>query len=342
VTPVGIFNVGLASVIFTTTLVCIDSAAQQIGEPRESIAAPRVVLWEEKESVCSEVLLSRLRQVVEHGPNDDNLRTLQAEATRCSENAQYHALLSLALENRGDLANAAKEMNAAIKLDPHDPNFFFQLAQVLFKNDDLGGARVLLLRANHDFPDELWTYLFLATVYRDLGSLREAEEVLRGAATRWQQSSEVHILLGNVLSETGQHTRALTEFETALRINPKLAQAYLFYGIGLDNLNRTDDSISALKECVRLAPQMPNSHYYLGKVLLKKGEPTKAVQQLETAINLDGQYALAYFQLGKAYRQLGNSSRAEEYMQKYGALSELQKSEETERRQRFRDSLTSH
>jgi len=63
---------------------------------------------------------------------------------------------------------------------------------------------------------------------------------------------------------------------------------------------------------------------------------------LEIAINLDGQYALAYFQLGKAYRQLGNRSRADECMQKYGSLSVLQKSEETERSQRFRDSLTIH
>jgi predicted Zn-dependent protease len=74
--------------------------------------------------------------------------------------------------------------------------------------------------------------------------------------------------------------------------------------------------------------------------LLKIGEPEKAVEELEMTINLDSQYALAYFQLGKAYRQLGNRTRAEECMQKYGFLSLQQKSEEAQRSNRFRESLT--
>jgi tetratricopeptide (TPR) repeat protein len=288
---------------------------------------------------CSDALLSDLAKKTEGESLDENLRVLEPYATLCSGNAEYHALRSHALERGGDLPNAAREMNTAVKIDPLQPNFFFCLAQILFKNGDLGGARFLLERANRDFPQELWTYLFLATVHRDLGSLKEANEVLNLAVTKWPLNAEVHILRGNILSETDQHPRALAEFKKALDIDPKLPQAYLFYGIELDKVDQTEDALHALRECVRLAPGMPNSHYYLGKVLLKKGEAVKAVEQLQAAIDIDPQYALAYLQLGKAYRKLGDRPRAEECLQKYGLLSVQQKSQDAERSKRFRDGL---
>ena len=114
--------------------------------------------------------------------------------------AQYHALVSLAFKKKGDLAKAAKELDTAIGLDPHNPDYFFQLTQILFENGDLGGARLLLERANRDFPNEVWTYLFLASIYRQLDSLNEAEQVLAKAESRWPRKPEVHILLGNMIS----------------------------------------------------------------------------------------------------------------------------------------------
>jgi len=107
-------------------------------------------------------------------------------------------------------------------------------------------------------------------------------------------------------------------------------------------LNRTEDALNALNKCAQLAPLMSNSHYYIGTLLLKKGEPNEAVRQLETAIKIDPHYAQAYFQLAKAYRQLGDPTRGQEYMEKYGVLSEEQKSEDAQRSKRFLDGLTNH
>ena len=328
-------------ILFLTVLLVSSASPRVSVEPHTLPADPHVVVaHEEGESVCSDALLSDLAKKMEGENLDDNLRVLQPYATPCSGNAEYHAIRGHALENGGDWPDAAKEMNTAIKLDPQRPNFFFRLAQILYKNGDLGGSRFILERANRDFPEELWAYLFLATVNRDLGSVNEAEQVLSRAVTKWPLNPEVHILLGNILSGANQHSRALAEFKKALDINPKLPQAYLFYGIELDKLEQTEDALRALTECVRLAPQMPNSHYYLGTVLLKTHETAKAVEQLQTAIDIDPQYALAYFQLGKAYRKLGDRRRAQECTQKYGLLSAQQKSEDAERSKRFREGLT--
>jgi tetratricopeptide (TPR) repeat protein len=301
---------------------------------------PRAVVKDE--TTCSDALLSALATKIEGENLDESLRVLQGYATLCSINAEYHALRSRALEDGSNWPDAAKEMNTAIKLDPQRPNFFFRLAQILFKNGDLGGARVLLERANRDFPEELWTYLFLATVHRDLGSVNESDKMLSRAVTKWPLNPEVHILLGNMLAETNQDPSALAEFKKALELNPKLPQAYLFYGIELEKLDQIEDAVRALTECVRLAPQIPNAHYYLGTSLLKKNEAAKAIEHLQMAIDIDPKYALAYFQLGKSYSKLGDRRRADEYMQKYGVLSAQQKSDDAERSKHFRDGLTGH
>ena len=328
----------LAGALLVLGVVSIDSIALQLHGFHKSMGASYVL--SEEVSPCSEAWLSQLRRKIERGEIEPSIRTLKADATRCSENAKYHALLSLALRSKGEAPSAAKEMNLAIKLDPSHPDFFFQLAQILFDNSDLGGARIVLVRANKKFPDEVWTYLFLATVLQNLGSANGAEEVLERATRRWPRKPEVYILLGNILSARDLHQRALAEYKRALSINSGLPQGYLFYGIELDRLERTERAIAAFEECLRLAPKMPNCHYYLGKLLLKKGEPSRAVQQLEIAINIDPQYALAYFELGKAYRTLGDADRADKSMQKYSLLSESQRAKDSQRRQDFRDGLT--
>jgi tetratricopeptide (TPR) repeat protein len=328
--------------IATLILILISGGSAFTGPNRGQFLQSDLRAVVKDDTSCSDALLSALATKVEGENLDESLRVLQEYAALCSINAEYHALRGHALENGGDWPDAAKEMNTAIKLDPQRPNFFFRLAQILFKNGDLGGARVLLERANRDFPEELWTYLFLATVHRDLGSANESNKVLSRAVIKWPLNPEVHILLGNMLSETNRDPSALAEFKKALELNPKLPQAYLFYGIELDKLDQIEEALRALTECVRLAPQMPNAHYYLGTILLKKNEAAKAIEHLQVAIDIDPQYALAYFQLGKSYLKLGDRRRADECMQKYGVLSAQQKSDDAERSKHFRDGLTGH
>lgn len=332
----------ILSAVLTVSLIFPPPAPARCGSGRQGSQGLKVdsqtVATEQQEPACSEAVLSELQKNVEVQNPEVDLGVFRAHATECSGNAEYHAFFSHAFENGGDLANAAREMNTAIKLDPQRPSFFFQLSQILFKNGDLGGARLLLERANRDFSQELWTYLFLATVYRDLGSIKEADQILSNAVRNWPLNPEVHILRGNVLAQTDA-PQAVVEFKKALDINPKSPQGYLFYGIELSKLNQIEDAVRALSQCVQLAPEMPNAHYYLGEALLKQGKPVEAIEHLQTAINLDPQYALAYFQLGKAYRQLGDRRRARECMQKYGLLSTQEKSENSERSKRFRDSL---
>jgi|GEM_PF-4535639 len=335
-------RINCAAVIVLACLCCLNSAAAQSPTRQESIAGNGAISPNQGSTFCSDQWLSRLQEEIENGQFKDSLHTLEAESTPCSGNAQYHVVLSRALQKNGDPAKAALELDKAIKLDPHRPESFFRLAHILFENGDLGGARLLLVRANQKFPNETWTYLFLSTVLDKLGSARDAEQLLETASKRWPRLPEVHILLGNMLSAMDQQLRAIGEYETALRINPALPQAYLFYGIELDKLDRTEEALTALKKCVQLAPLMSNSHYYLGTLLLKKGELTEAVQELETAIKIDPQYALVYFQLGKAYQKLGDRPRAQEYIQRYGLLYGKQKSEDTERSARFREELSIH
>jgi tetratricopeptide (TPR) repeat protein len=319
-------------------LVWISTSTTHSNAEQSSVATAPVIEGDTT-STCSDSWLSRLEHQSKSVEHTDILTSLQVAAKLCSSSALYHALLSATMEDKGDLANAARELNTAITLDPHQSQFMFRLAQLLYKNGDLGGARICLKRANEQFPDEVWTYLFLATVLRDLGSLSNATQLLEKAAVRWPSDPQVHILLGNILSETDEHTRATTELEKARDLDPKLPQAYLFYGIELDRLNRYDEAEKALTECVNLSPLLPNSHFYLGEVLLKKGRVKEAVQQLNAAIRIDPQYALAYFQLSKAYRQLGDTSRANEYMEQFGSLSAQQQSEDIRRRDHFRDLL---
>ncbi|MGB8889085.1 MAG: tetratricopeptide repeat protein [Candidatus Korobacteraceae bacterium] len=112
---------------------------------------------------------------------------------------------------------------------------------------------------------------------------------------------------------------AITEFNQAIKIDPKYAPAYAglgeAYWIGFQQLDRGKEWLnSASSNCQRsmaLDKQLPQAYICLGNVALGAGKYEEAIRQYQTALGLDpnGDYALG--QLAEAYEKSGNVDAAE-------------------------------
>lgn len=291
---------------------------------------------------CEEQTLTSARTAFDQGRLDAALKVLRARASTCSDSAEYHDLIGLVLQKQGHLSQAAKEIYTAIQLSPHDSSqsYYFKLAEILFQNQAYGEARALLMRANKEFPREIWTYLFLAEVYRKFGSEGEAEALLRKAVDLWPNSVQAHVLLGNCLAARLRDSEAIVEYKKAIELNPRLPEAYLFYGMELAKANQPEKAIAILEKCASLDPKMPNVHYYLGTLNLKQGKVQEAIRELRLTLQLDPTYALACFQLGKAYQKMGDRAKARDLFAQYGKLSVKQKSDALAKDKSFYEALT--
>jgi serine/threonine-protein kinase len=111
----------------------------------------------------------------------------------------------------------------------------------------------------------------------------------------------------------------ITEFEQALKVDPKYAPAYAglgqAYWIGYQQLNRgkdwLDKASASCRTALNLSVQIPDAYTCLGNVFLGTGKYEEAVRQYQHALELDHTNNDALEGIASSYAKLGNPASAE-------------------------------
>ena len=114
-----------------------------------------------------------------------------------------------------------------------DPNHFEALVYsgiAASESGDTEAAEAALNRAVERKPDAFLPHFALGTLYAHLSRWEEAEKALVRALDGAPVPS-AHILLGNVLREKGEISRAIHEFEEARRLAPESEEAVFQLGL---------------------------------------------------------------------------------------------------------------
>ena len=92
-----------------------------------------------------------------------------------------------------------------------------------------------------------------------------------------------HIRAGLEAQKANRLDEAATEFETVIRLAPKLAQAYMSLGFVRHDQHRYSEAIPLLEKALELRPEIKDVHAFLGFDYLQTGQLVKSVEQLEKA-----------------------------------------------------------
>jgi len=96
-------------------------------------------------------------------------------------------------------------------------------------------------------------------------------------------------------AEKGEQDKAIADFTEAIRLDPKLANAYHNRGKSYAETGEQDKAIVDFTEAIRLDPKDARACYNRGNSYLKKGEYDRAIADYTEVIRLDSKYALAYY-----------------------------------------------
>jgi lipoprotein NlpI len=103
---------------------------------------------------------------------------------------------------------------------------------------------------------------------------------------------------------------ALTDFNSALRVDPKNAWAYAERGNLYKNKGDVDHALADLNESIRLNPSYALALFSRGDLYKSLGDFARAMTDLNESVRLDLNYALAYFTRGRLSFMLGNNPAA--------------------------------
>ena len=163
-------------------------------------------------------------------------------------------------------------------------------------------------------PNKLGTTLHPDEVaHYNLGNELAKKNDMDGAITEYRTALnlnpayvEAHINLGNALHAKGDLERALAEFRTALRLNPSLAIAHNNLGNVLREKGDWEGASTAYRTALSLNPSYVEAHNGHGLVLAKQGDLEGAIAEYRTALGLNPSYVHAHYNLGIALADKGD------------------------------------
>lgn len=114
----------------------------------------------------------------------------------------------------------------------------------------------------------------------------------------------------------GELDEAIDDYQHALRIKPKWAEAYL--GLGFVLLDKKDfvGAVDDFSRAIKIKPTLVTAHHARGTAFMKQGRMEPAVIDFTTALKLDPRMAEAYANRGLALLVLGREAEARTDLEK--------------------------
>ncbi|HID65019.1 MAG TPA: tetratricopeptide repeat protein, partial [Anaerolineae bacterium] len=95
-----------------------------------------------------------------------------------------------------------------------------------------------------------------------------------------------HLELGRSYMETGRWDEAIAELETAIRLDPDLAEAHFRLGNVYAQRGELDKAAEEFKAIIRLNERDAAAHSNLGVVYYRQGRLNEAIVEYQTALAL--------------------------------------------------------
>ncbi len=135
---------------------------------------------------------------------------------------------------------------------------------------------------------------------------RTAIGLWQDTAEKMPTSARAHNNLGYLLNVSGRVPEAITQFEKALKLDPKYIDAHNNLGSVLQDLpGRMADAIAHYREALRLKPDYPEVHWNLGNAWLQVPDHVNdAVAEYREALRYRPDFAEAHVGLGNAWMKM--------------------------------------
>lgn len=248
------------------------------------------------------------------------------------------------LVKAGKLKQAEVLLQTASQANPTSSDLHGLLGEVFFKEQKYEDSVQELGLAAQANPDSLHYAVLLSEALIGWEHFGVAVDYLNAVKPKFDQHAEFHYVLGLALYSENKLKDAKRELETALRLEPDLAQAsYLLagclasegdysqaetifsaltkqhptnasYWTGLAQVlakeNKNVEAVRAARQALSLAPRNAHVQYVTATVLMESGNFSEAVPMFEKLERLDNSVVAVHVALARLYARQGRRELA--------------------------------
>lgn len=172
----------------------------------------------------------------------------------------------------GLLAEAAGQFEAALRLHPGNPVWYYNAALAWHHLNRLPDALGAYRRALELAPDFFDAWNNYSAALKTVGDIPGAVAAAQTAVRLRPDSAGPHLNLGNAIKAEGDLDRAAAAYRRALELNPADPRTQLNLANTLRDAGRLTEALAMLRLTVARHPQMPEAHRDLAFALLLSGD----------------------------------------------------------------------
>jgi tetratricopeptide (TPR) repeat protein len=247
----------------------------------------------------------------------ESLRLMNVPTQRRAED---YALIGANYRELGKLDDAVANMRKAVRIQPGNSDFAYDLALTLIHNNQAVEAVRLLetVAAKPQVKSKIFGALGMALFMT--GSSARAEQAYSKAIRMEPTAADLHASLGDVYYGSGEFQKAAAEYSAAVKLDPGNPDYHNKAGRNLLRLDQTRLAAAEFESALARNPRHSDSLFQLGKIASAEGNADQAVSRLEGAVAADPNHAEAYYQLSLNYKRLGEPDKATSAMRRFQEL----------------------
>lgn len=232
-----------------------------------------------------------------------------------------HQKVAETWEKLGNWQEAATYYRQMLKLEPdlssekpqlagNDTTFALPSKQPLIPELPLISKPKQLLQANRDVLSKQNTRIQNDTDKSDKLDLAIAKYEQQDQQLK--DSAPLQANLGSLYAQKQEWQKALSCYQKAIKLNPKVAGVYRNLAKVWGKLGKEDEAAKCWYQALNLEPQRADAEKYcqLGDIFLKQNQLEEAIACYRRAIELESDYAPAYFRIGEIFQSRGRSTEA--------------------------------
>jgi len=258
---------------------------------------------------------------------------LALKAPDWEQRAELRNLLGKAYHADQQYAKAIPELQEAIRLNPYEEAYHFDLALVLLQHHNFEVAIRILEASKQIFAKSAQLELALGVAHYGQGRHPEAVEAFLRTIALDPSAEQPYVFLGQLLERTGdQLPEVIKRFEALERSEPKNHLGWFLHAKALNvRMESPAQSEKLLRLAISLNGSFWESHYELGRVLEQQGRLAEAAQEYRRSAQLDARVPAPHFRLATVLLKLGQSEEARAERDLYQKLAAAERTSVQER-----------
>ncbi len=234
------------------------------------------------------------------------------------ETSFHDGLIAL---NHNNLALAETRLEAAVQLEPHNPQVWLALAQTYWRLREPARARTAARNAEQ-FADTAVVLHALSVFYSETADSGKAANLLEAAIRRNPYDESCYFELAQFHLKQQDFAAALEALNAGRRIFDKSPQLELAAGVAYYGLRRFPEAIDAFLRTVQLDASIEQPYVFLGRMLdQSEGRLPRITQVFAAFARREPDNYLSSYLYGTALAASGDLDSAETLLRKSIALN---------------------